>query len=385
MSILKLTLVPLALLAAIAVFGGSHLLAAPPVPFLSDTEPGIDAPHSGDPADDDTWNFESIKWGKSGHANPSNHRWEIIQSPFPGVTDASDVVAACQGNVFNLGSNYEGSTCANATRRYHSTFMNPIDRDVPIPMNTTRDWVFSFDFKIDILPADTFGTDKLFDLSSFTRSPISGDTDLMSVRGAGPVPEREEWGGSYLNGQYNRYNIWHGPIPEGGSRSDAVKTPIEFEVTEGRFTVHYKASNQRLDLWLDDTRLLENFESATGNYDVRGTQLGGGLMSFENVAYDNVRLGVLATSSPLAGDVNGDGVVDVADLGVVGANFGQINVTFADGDFNGDNMVDVADLGILGANWTASQVIGLASALVPEPTTLSLLAMSVLLVGRRRR
>ena len=57
----------------------------------------------------------------------------------------------------------------------------------------------------------------------------------------------------------------------------------------------------------------------------------------------------------------------------------------ADGDFNGDNIVDVADLGILGANWTASQAVGNTSALVPEPTTLSLLAMSVLMVGHRRR
>ena len=54
------------------------------------------------------------------------------------------------------------------------------------------------------------------------------------------------------------------------------------------------------------------------------------------------------------------------------------------GDFNLDGIVDVADLGILGANWTASQSTGNASASVPEPTTLSLLAMSVLVVGRRR-
>ena len=40
---------------------------------------------------------------------------------------------------------------------------------------------------------------------------------------------------------------------------------------------------------------------------------------------------------------------------------------------------------VLGANWTASQATGNASALVPEPTTLSLLAMSVMVVGRRRR
>ena len=55
------------------------------------------------------------------------------------------------------------------------------------------------------------------------------------------------------------------------------------------------------------------------------------------------------------------------------------------GDFNFDGIVDIADLGILGANWTASQVTGNASALVPEPATLSLLAVSVLMVGRRRR
>ena len=85
------------------------------------------------------------------------------------------------------------------------------------------------------------------------------------------------------------------------------------------------------------------------------------------------------------GDINGDGVVDVADLGVVGANFGSTNATLENGDFTGDGNVDVADLGILGANWTASQVTGNTSSLVPEPTTLSLLAISVLVVGRRRR
>ena len=87
----------------------------------------------------------------------------------------------------------------------------------------------------------------------------------------------------------------------------------------------------------------------------------------------------------LKGDANADGLVDVADLGIVGANFHANNCDdISDGDFNGDGIVDVADLGILGANWTASQSTGNASALVPEPATLSLLAVSVLVVGRRR-
>ncbi len=90
-------------------------------------------------------------------------------------------------------------------------------------------------------------------------------------------------------------------------------------------------------------------------------------------------------NAQIPGDANGDGMVDVADLGVLGANFNQSDMTLSDGDFNDDGIVDVADLGILGANWSASQATGNTSALVPEPTTLSLLAMSVLVVGRRRR
>ena len=98
---------------------------------------------------------------------------------------------------------------------------------------------------------------------------------------------------------------------------------------------------------------------------------------------DNITLALESVFIP--GDANGDGMVDVADLGVLGANFNQSNMAFADGDFNDDGIVDVADLGILGANWSASQATGNASALVPEPATLSLLAMSVLMAGRRRR
>ncbi len=85
----------------------------------------------------------------------------------------------------------------------------------------------------------------------------------------------------------------------------------------------------------------------------------------------------------IPGDVNGDGLVDVADLGVVGANFGSTQAMLEDGDFTGDGNVDVADLGVVGANWTASQTTGNVSDLVPEPATLSLLLMSVLMVRRR--
>ncbi|MEM1013128.1 MAG: dockerin type I domain-containing protein, partial [Planctomycetota bacterium] len=53
----------------------------------------------------------------------------------------------------------------------------------------------------------------------------------------------------------------------------------------------------------------------------------------------------------LRGDANGDAQVDLADFGVLRANFGSSNATFAQGDFNFDGSVDLADFGLLRANF----------------------------------
>jgi hypothetical protein len=53
----------------------------------------------------------------------------------------------------------------------------------------------------------------------------------------------------------------------------------------------------------------------------------------------------------LPGDANGDGMVDVGDLGILAANYGGTNKTWVQGDFNGDTKVDVGDLGILAAHY----------------------------------
>jgi hypothetical protein len=54
---------------------------------------------------------------------------------------------------------------------------------------------------------------------------------------------------------------------------------------------------------------------------------------------------------PLAGDANGDGKVDVGDLGILAANYGGSGKIWSQGDFNGDGNVDVGDLGILAAHY----------------------------------
>ena len=53
----------------------------------------------------------------------------------------------------------------------------------------------------------------------------------------------------------------------------------------------------------------------------------------------------------LAGDTTGDAKVDVGDLGILGASYGQTVQPGMAGDLNGDGRVDVGDLGILGASY----------------------------------
>jgi uncharacterized protein (DUF2147 family) len=53
----------------------------------------------------------------------------------------------------------------------------------------------------------------------------------------------------------------------------------------------------------------------------------------------------------IIGDANGDGMVDVGDLGILAANYGGSGKIWGQGDFNGDGLVDVGDLGILAAHY----------------------------------
>jgi hypothetical protein len=94
----------------------------------------------------------------------------------------------------------------------------------------------------------------------------------------------------------------------------------------------------------------------------------------------------------LNGDATGDGFVNLADFGVLRANFGEegSQLTFNDADFNGDETVNLADFGILRANFGSSDTDGLGlidawAATVPEPGVGVLAAAGLGLLMRRER
>ncbi len=62
-----------------------------------------------------------------------------------------------------------------------------------------------------------------------------------------------------------------------------------------------------------------------------------------------LEVGCSGCTRPIPGDINNDGVVNGADLGLLLAAWGGTGSA----DLNGDRVIDGADLGILLANWTA--------------------------------
>jgi hypothetical protein len=81
------------------------------------------------------------------------------------------------------------------------------------------------------------------------------------------------------------------------------------------------------------------------------------------------------------GDANLDGAVDEKDASVLGANWMSTGAGWMDGDFNRDGSVNDEDAAILAAHWGEGLS---ANASVPEPATLCLFVLGVLVLAGRR-
>jgi len=88
------------------------------------------------------------------------------------------------------------------------------------------------------------------------------------------------------------------------------------------------------DLFVPDARIRITVENDLGNL---GTAI-------------SAPFSILGEPSGVFGDLNGDGIVDGADLGILLSNWGSCQG--CDADLNGDGVVDGADLGLLLSNWS---------------------------------
>jgi len=96
--------------------------------------------------------------------------------------------------------------------------------------------------------------------------------------------------------------------------------------------------------WKNDQSGTIFFQSANLSYS------GGDKLHYVRGGVSEVSVGsdVAYTFSPIQGDIDNNGSVDVIDLGTVAKLYDQANSTY---DLNGDDMIDIFDLALVGANF----------------------------------
>ncbi|MEM1011096.1 MAG: hypothetical protein AAGI46_02615 [Planctomycetota bacterium] len=111
-------------------------------------------------------------------------------------------------------------------------------------------------------------------------------------------------------------------------------------------------------------------------------------ITFDHLVASDASIVIRDVLSTEFGDANLDGMVDLADFGLLNANFGSSG-GWAQGDFDGNGTVNLADFGILntyfgfgGSRSTSAMLLRLT---IPEPTfALSVIGFAVFGIARRR-
>jgi len=173
-------------------------------------------------------------------------------------------------------------------------------------------------------------------------------------------------GGLSLGGELDLVHL--APYTDPAARGTAdTFVIIDASVRNGNFsTVQYNGSALAADFGPD------------GNGSFRSHQ-GSGM--FRNISYTSTTV-ELQNLLSLEGDVDGDKDVDITDFNSLATNFDPDGATaphsWLEGNFDGDNDTDITDFNRLAANYIPA---GYATSAIPEPSTMLLASLALILVG----
>jgi alpha amylase-like protein/dockerin type I repeat protein len=139
------------------------------------------------------------------------------------------------------------------------------------------------------------------------------------------------------------------------------------------------------DLNLDGSVTGTDLATLDANLGLTGLGWAGGDIDGSGLIDAADRALLMANLSAILGDLNSDGFVGVEDLNIVLGNWNQ-TVTAGDlltGDPTGDGFVGIEDLNTVLGNWNAGTP-PTSNVNIPEPATIALLSLGLVLTHRRR-
>jgi hypothetical protein len=154
--------------------------------------------------------------------------------------------------------------------------------------------------------------------------------------------------------------------PDDDPAPPPMETPEVIEDEQGtiagsvRYQSRADSAGIRIQVLQDGAEVAQLTTDASGDYRFEALPLGAySLRALGPQHLAQARALLLESAQPvelaalvlLAGDVDNNGVIDVMDAGLIGANFGLEGDLFPTADLNGDGLIDIRDLVLVGSNF----------------------------------